>query len=410
MLNKVLLYFETNSFLAHGYCLTWRTDLIALHAISDLLIFASYFVIPTAIIYLFVKRPDLLPRRVAVLFSAFIFACGLTHLIGLVTLWEPIYGFEGVVKAGTAVISGATALASWMLIPTALELPSSATLSEKNAALSHSFREQRRAYEELELIKSELEQRIQERTRELQDKAEALERVNASLSQYAHFASHDLQEPLRKIVSFSELALEEGETGGADLCHYLETIKRSASRARSLVRNILHHAEMDQYQPDLQEVSLRRETERALETFELAISERRCELHIDVPEISVRTDPTLLLQILQNLIGNALKYTPADRRPVISISARAEGAMINYVIRDNGIGFDPVHKDRIFEPFARLNSGSDVSGTGMGLAIVAKAAALLGWTISVDSVATQGTSFTIGIPADFKMVEEGLVK
>ena len=204
MLNKVLLYFETNSFLAHGYCLTWRTDLIALHAISDLLIFASYFVIPTAIIYLFVKRPDLLPRRVAVLFSAFIFACGLTHLIGLVTLWEPIYGFEGVVKAGTAVISGATALASWMLIPTALELPSSATLSEKNAALSHSFREQRRAYEELELIKSELEQRIQERTRELQDKAEALERVNASLSQYAHFASHDLQEPLRKIVSFSE--------------------------------------------------------------------------------------------------------------------------------------------------------------------------------------------------------------
>jgi len=408
MLNKVLLYFETNSFLAHGYCLTWRTDLIALHAISDLLIFASYFVIPTAIIYLFVKRPDLLPQRVAVLFSAFICACGLTHLIGLITLWQPIYGFEGVIKAGTAVISGATAVASWMLIPTALKLPSSVTLSEKNDALSHSIRKQSRAYEELDLIKSELELRIQERTRELQDKAEALERVNASLSQYAHFASHDLQEPLRKIVSFSELALDEGKADGPELGQYLETIRKSASRARSLVRNLLHHAELDRYQPDLQEISLKHETGRALETLELPINDRECEVHIDVPDITIRADPTLVLQILQNLISNSIKYTPADRKPVVSITAEAKGSVIKYVIRDNGIGFDPVYRDRIFEPFARLNTGGEFSGNGMGLAIVAKAATLLGWDISVESAPMQGTSFRIGIPADLEVVNGGL--
>lgn len=406
MLNKVLLYFETNSFLAHGYCLTWRTDLIALHAVSDFLIFSSYFVIPTAIIYLNIKRPDLIGNRIAFLFSSFIIACGLTHLIGLITLWQPIYGFEGIIKGATAVISGATAFASWMLMPTALKLPSAATLHDKNVALGKSMEEQRRAYEELELIKSELEQRILQRTQELQEKAEALERMNISLSQYAHFASHDLQEPLRKIVSFSELAMEEAETGGPDLGHYLKTINKSASRARSLVRNVLHHAEMDRYTPDPHPLSLRRETERALETFELSIRDLEADVSIDIPDIGLRADPTLVLQIFQNLIGNSLKYTPSHRTPKISISASVNQDNAELVISDNGIGFDPAFKERIFLPFTRLHPGSRIDGTGMGLAIVAKALNLLDWTILVESTEGQGTTFRISIPID-QLVAEG---
>ena len=93
---------------------------------------------------------------------------------------------------------------------------------------------------------------------------------------------------------------------------------------------------------------------------------------------------------------------------MVSITAEAEGSVIKYVIRDDGIGFDPVYRDRIFEPFARLNTGGEFSGNGMGLAIVAKAAALLGWDISVESAPMQGTSFRIGIPADLKVVNGGL--
>ncbi|MBC7283767.1 ATP-binding protein [Hoeflea sp.] len=394
------MYFETNSFLAHGYCMTWRTDLIALHAFSDLVIFVSYFIIPTALLYLHYKRSDLVRSRIIFLFSAFILACGLTHLIGLITLWNPVYGFEGMVKAATAVVSGLTAFASWMLMPAALKLPSAQTLKLKNDALGLSIAEQRRANAELETIKAELESRIQERTRELQGKAEALERMNASLSQYAHFASHDLQEPLRKIVSFSELAIEQDTTGDAEQKLYLEKINSSARRARTLVRSILHHAEIDQHMIDIQDLSLKAETEATLENLELAIKERQGTITTDIADIVVRADPSLVAQALQNIIGNAIKYTPADRTPRIAITAsRTEGG-VAYTIQDNGMGFDPALKERIFLPFARLHSGSGVDGTGMGLAIVVKALGHLGWRIAVDTVETEGTRFVITIPED----------
>ena len=400
MLEDIRFYFETNSFLAHGYCMTWRTDLIALHAFSDFIIFLSYFIIPTALLYLYYKRSDLVHSRIILLFSAFILACGLTHLIGLITLWNPVYGVEGMVKAATAVVSGLTALASWMLMPAALKLPSARMLKIKNDALGFSIAEQRRANEELEAIKAELESRIRDRTRELQSKAEALERMNASLSQYAHFASHDLQEPLRKIVSFSELAIEQDTTGDPEQKMYLGKINQSARRARTLVRNILQHAEIDQHTVDIRNLSLTAETEATLENLELAIRDRQGSITTDIPDIVVRADPSLVAQVLQNIIGNALKYTPADRAPQIAITASRTEDGVDYIIEDNGMGFDPAFKERIFQPFARLHAGGAVDGSGMGLAIVVKALGHLGWSISVDTVETQGTRFAIRIPQD----------
>ena len=400
MFQNIDLYFQTNSFLAHGYCMTWRTDLIALHAFSDFIIFVSYFIIPTALLYLYYRRSDLVQSRIILLFSAFILACGLTHLIGLITLWHPVYGVEGVVKAATAVVSGLTAVASWMLMPAALKLPSARMLKVKNDALRLSIAEQRRANAELEQIKAELEIRIQDRTRELRTKAEALERMNASLSQYAHFASHDLQEPLRKIVSFSELAIGQDTTGNPEQSLYLGKINESARRARALVRSILHRAELDQHAIDLQDLSLKRETEATLENLELAIGERQGRISTDIPDIQVRADPLLVAQVLQNLIANAIKYTPADRTPEITITAARTRQGVDYVIQDRGMGFDPALKDRIFQPFTRLNAGGGVGGNGMGLAIVVKALEYLGWSIAVDTVETEGTRFTLSIPED----------
>tara|TARA_R110002020_G_scaffold47651_2_gene135568 strand:+ start:3498 stop:4727 length:1230 start_codon:yes stop_codon:yes gene_type:complete len=400
MLDSIRLYFETNSFLAHGYCLTWRTDLIALHAVSDFVIFASYFIIPTAMLYLYHKRRDLVPSRIILLFSAFIIACGLTHLVGLITLWDPIYGFEGVLKAATAVVSGLTAVASWMLMPAALKLPSTTTLALKNEALGASIDEQRRANAELEQIKAELELRISERTRELQDKAEALERMNVSLSQYAHFASHDLQEPLRKIVSFTELAIEQDVSGDPELKMYLKKSNESARRARTLVRDILSHAEIDQHTMDTQELSLQEETAKTLENLELPIKERQGRIDTAIADITLRSDPALLAQVLQNIIGNALKYTPADRTPHITITAALTGEGADCIIEDNGMGFDPALTDRIFLPFTRLHPSAGVNGSGMGLAIVAKAIGQLGWTIAVETEEGKGTRFLIRIPGE----------
>lgn len=162
------------SFIPHGVCLAWRPDLVALHAVSDLLIAASYFAIPIAIWIFVRKRLDLSPahRRVAVLFSAFILACGLSHVTGLVTLWVPLYGTQGLVKAGTAAVSVVTAFLVFPLLPQLLKLPSPSALAESNAELST-------ALAELQAVRADLEAQVESRTEQLRRLNERFERALA---------------------------------------------------------------------------------------------------------------------------------------------------------------------------------------------------------------------------------------
>ncbi|WP_417669694.1 sensor histidine kinase [Roseibium sp.] len=137
-MNQILDYlFGAASFMPHGYCLLWRPDLVALHAISDALIGLAYISIPLAMMVFLRKRRDLNEdaRTVAYLFMAFIVACALTHFTALLTLWIPAYGAQGLVKAATAIISVVTAIAVWPQIPRLLALPSPAELSSANDAL-----------------------------------------------------------------------------------------------------------------------------------------------------------------------------------------------------------------------------------------------------------------------------------
>ena len=111
------------AYMAHGYCLLWKPWLVALHAGSDLLIFAAYFAIPVAIWTFVSKRPNIEMKGLARLFAAFILWCGLTHIVNLVTLWWPIYEFQALVKVVTAAISVTTAVVIFPLIPKALAIP-----------------------------------------------------------------------------------------------------------------------------------------------------------------------------------------------------------------------------------------------------------------------------------------------
>lgn len=127
--------FGAAAFMPHGYCLLWRPDLVAMHVVGDGVIAASYFSIPAAILVFLRRRPDVEFGWVGVLFATFIVACGLTHVLGLATLWWPIYGFQGLFKLATAGISLATAVVLWPAIPRAVALPSPAQLRQKTAAL-----------------------------------------------------------------------------------------------------------------------------------------------------------------------------------------------------------------------------------------------------------------------------------
>ncbi len=161
------LVFSSDAFLPHGSCLLWTPALLALWVLSDALIALAYYSIPVALVYFVRKRQDLAFHWMFLLFGAFIFWCGTTHVLEVWTLWQPLYWLEGGVKAVTAAISLTTAVLLWSLLPRALALPSSAQLEKSNQELSREITRRQQVEAELRKIQEELEQRVQERTAEL---------------------------------------------------------------------------------------------------------------------------------------------------------------------------------------------------------------------------------------------------
>ncbi|MFN8723425.1 MAG: sensor histidine kinase [Rhodospirillales bacterium] len=159
--------FSSAGFLPHGICLLWRPDLVALHAISDLVIALSYFSIPLAILTFVRSRRDFDYGGVAVLFAAFIILCGITHLASVGMLWFPYYGLDGMLKFVTALVSAATAVVLWPLIPRLLAVPSPAVLRRANVRLAEEVSERVAAEAALREAHAGLEARVQARTAEL---------------------------------------------------------------------------------------------------------------------------------------------------------------------------------------------------------------------------------------------------
>lgn len=163
-------------YMPHGYCLLWEPWLVALHAVSDILTFASYSAIPVAIWIFVQRRPSLEMKGLAKLFAAFILWCGLTHLFGVITLWRPVYELQGIVKATTAIISVTTAVMIFPLIPKALAIPSPKDLQAANIKLKQEIVAHEQTLAELKRAREELEERVLLRTKDL---AEATERFKA---------------------------------------------------------------------------------------------------------------------------------------------------------------------------------------------------------------------------------------
>ncbi len=152
------------SLMPHGHCLLWRSDLLFLHIAGDVLTTISYFAIPFALVYLTRKRDDLMFNRTFHLFAGFILFCGITHLIGLINIWQGFYFLEGMALLATGLISLLTAVMLWRLMPRALSIPSREQLLATNRELAQ-------AKEQLRVANLQLEQRVSERTRELQQLA-----------------------------------------------------------------------------------------------------------------------------------------------------------------------------------------------------------------------------------------------
>ncbi len=245
---------------------------------------------------------------------------------------------------------------------------------------------------------------------ELEDKNRELEDSNKNLEQFAYIASHDLQEPLRKIRAFGGRLADKYESQldgkGTD---YLNRMQNAAERMQTLINDLLKYSRVARNQAPLQETELNDVIRGVIDDLETTIRESDASVFVDeLPVVS--GDPLQLRQLFQNLLTNALKFVPSERTPEIKIWAeypdqngtdKQENEFVRQVsvkIRDNGIGVDERYKERIFGLFERLHGRSEYSGTGIGLAICKRVVQNHNGEIRVESEKGKGTTFEIIFP------------
>jgi PAS domain S-box-containing protein len=256
------------------------------------------------------------------------------------------------------------------------------------------------------------EDALKANARELNEKNKTLERLNAELSSFTYVASHDLKEPLRKIQIFSE-RLQESQSLSAEALEYLTKIRSTTSRMKRLIDDLLSLSQVSNLEDTvLEEINLNTLIGTVKNDLDIAISEKKATIKYDkLPVVSGRQFQ--FHQLFLNLISNALKFSKADVPPVITISAKkvkgSESKEPNLsrdqvyhliTVEDNGIGFEAAYSKKIFNAFQRLHPKTEISGTGIGLAIVKKIVDNHDGTIIAEGRPDAGAIFKIYLPID----------
>ncbi|QRN96423.1 PAS domain-containing protein [Archangium violaceum] len=245
---------------------------------------------------------------------------------------------------------------------------------------------------------AELLENLKKAQDELALRAQELARSNADLEQFAYVASHDLQEPLRMVASYVQL-LSRRYKGklDADADEFIHYAVDGANRMQALINDLLAYSRVGTRGKEPQPVSLEKCAARALSHLRLAQEETGAELTVE-PLPWVKGDETQLAQLLQNLVGNALKFR-GDKPPRIRVSATRQDDTVTVSVEDNGIGIEPQYYERIFAIFQRLHGKEEYPGTGIGLSICKKIVERHGGRIWVESTPGQGSTFRFTLTA-----------
>ena len=293
-------------------------------------------------------------------------------------------------------------------------------IQEKTAALNTELNERIKVEKELQLAHEELEKRVEKRTvelaeanallkqeinvreiaeQELEKRAQELEVSNQELEKFAYVASHDLQEPLRAVVSYAELLKEENEGRlGAEADEYIDFIVDGGKRMQQLIRDLLAFSRIGTRGKPFVPTECEKVLNQVLKNLQMSVKESNAIITWD-PLPNVMADPSQLTQLFQNLISNSIKFR-SNKQPQIHISAQLIPGYFQFCVRDNGIGIEPSYAERIFVIFQRLHSRRQYEGTGIGLAICRRIVERHGGKIWVESVLSKGASFYFTLPSD----------
>ncbi|MBR0897483.1 response regulator [Bradyrhizobium tropiciagri] len=388
---------DSSTFSPHGICLLWEPELIWLHVISDALIAASYFSIPFALAILVSKRRDFQFGWMAWPFATFILACGLTHVFSIYTLWVPIYGLEGLLKALTAIASIVTAVLLWPLIPKILAIPSEAQLREAHVALAAEGRQRQRSEFLLERFREA--EANESKIRQAQ-KMEAVGQLTGGIA-------HDFNNILTVITGTIDI-LSDAVTHNRQLTEITGLIRDAADRGASLTRHLLAFARKQPLQPSDVDVNA-----LMVDTIELLRPTIGDHVDIDFHPMSdlprALVDSNQLVTAIINLALNArdamskggrlrIETRTAELKPsdVHGHDGLAAGDYVAIALIDNGQGIAEADLAKVFEPFFTTK---DVGkGTGLGLSMVYGFVKQSNGHITLDSELGRGTRVMLYLP------------
>lgn len=349
---------DRGQFLPQAECFDGVPTLLWVHVVADVLIATTLFSVPFVLVYLFRRRSDLRLGWPAVCFGAFAVTGGLTCLVDAWNVWQGQYWIEGVLKAVTAAMALLAGILLWRSLPGFLMLPSQ---------------------------------------RQLRDAYESLARANRELEAFTASVSHDLRSPLTTIAGLTGLLELSLPHATADQRRRLTRIQAGVKQMSDLIDALLVLSRISSH-------TLRREIVDVAALAENVVADMRqkepgrcVEVRIQ-PNITVHGDRRLLGDLMQNLLGNAWKFTSKSASALIEVGASRSGSMATLYVRDNGAGFDMADQHKLFQPFQRLHGASEFDGSGLGLATVARIVDRHGGRIWAQSQPNAGAVFYFTLP------------
>lgn len=375
----------TSGLAPHGYCLFWDPGLVWTHVVADALIGLAYFSIPIAISAILARRPDVRFRPVAWLFVAFILACGLTHFMSIWTLWYPDYGPQAILKLVTAVVSVATAVALWQLLPRIVALPSPAQLETANADLRLRIAERDAA------IAALAEQTVEnERTEAMLRQAQKMD----AIGQLTAGIAHDFNNLLTVVIGNVDRAQRLGGTDAA-IGLALDNAMSGAQSAARLTDQLLAFARQQPLMPSI--IDINEAIQQIMILFGSMIDRSiRLETLLAPDLWPVRADRSQADNAILNLLMNARDAMRDGGELTILTRNADDGESVVIEVSDTGEGMTAAMRERIFEPFFTTKTLG--RGSGLGLSQVYGFVTQSKGNIEIDSYPGQGSTVKVALP------------